>query len=891
MPSVCGIFVLIIQSGDLELVSIIGLFRFGGHRSATDHVQTQWLAPSAIHFLQIQDQHEGRVGRQMKVAGRNGGLENGYCNNNNNNHNNNNNNNNNTRNGGYAKKDCSNDTTTVATVPFCLPKKLQVTEKDGSFIALDNNSLKLMRQLERLGHCTEVEVEIVPLSKVPPNVVQEMATMGRVAAKVNSIRKADEMSMRRKSREMSGNVRRNPPPKSTAGSTTGTNTATTSSTTTSFSLNGFNTYLSDQQLRSARMSNTMTVMAPCLRQPITTSTPTSDLAMRQFKWHFCCAERQHHGSSSGKSGTTCCSASTPNKSANNSGDHHQCQSDLSFRCKCDPSSAEDAAAAKTTSASLGQQQCCINGGNSNLQQQSPSSCPASTSSHHHCLQFKSTQICHCHAAGCGSHSKSNCLNNNCTRMEEGDQEEEEEADTDEDDGEEEELSSDNDDEEGEETKCNSNVEEEEEEESGEEEGDDNEETDEDEDDEEDDEEEEEEEDEENLNCTANSFPMRTIHHHHHHHHHPQRGGSMMTDDEDEDDEEDTCAENQKEEEEDGMASCLREMEFFACNVCDRTYRTARCLAKHQVHRRHFGCSICDTVFPTLLSLEQHKHTLEHWSEDEDDDQSTVSLSLSGSTIRHHCSVTGVTQQQRNNSNISSINNNNITNSCSSSAPSIVRQHNHPVISSTGYPSDALHQHNHRLHSSSELQPLSSGRQRVVRPGGAQKDDRSQEDRQATKLSLQSTTIAGQLEGKWSPTLNFGSRHLGGGGAPPSTGHHLSCISSSIANNKPISLGNAIRRTSAEQLNTASVDVHSRTTLRTAKPAVANSKPTPAPLSSLSSKLMASVFNFSSAVSTDLEAMNSKTSSSSSSRKGQMNTSAHQNSARLSRSAEEMESLL
>ena len=407
----------------VKLVSIIGLFRFGGHRSATDHVQTQWLAPSAIHFLQIQDQHEGRVGRQMKVVGRNGGLENGYCNNNNNNHNNNNNNNNNsnnnTRNGGYAKKDCSNDTTTVATVPFCLPKKLQVTEKDGSFIALDNNSLKLMRQLERLGHCTEVEVEIVPLSKVPPNVVQEMATMGggrQSQQHPQSRRNVDEeeeqgnvgqcseksttkkhcrvrcraaaQAQRRLSVKPTGGgggggkgapaehrylcsqhshccteskehrqeveivkssldihqsstvepvastgehasiSHHSPSPTNTItiSSTTGTNTATTSSTTTSFSLNGFNTYLSDQQLRSARMSNTMTVMAPCLRQPITTSTPTSDLAMRQFKWHFCCAERQHHGSSSGKSGTTCCSASTPNKSANNSGDHHQCQS-------------------------------------------------------------------------------------------------------------------------------------------------------------------------------------------------------------------------------------------------------------------------------------------------------------------------------------------------------------------------------------------------------------------------------------------------------------------------------------------------------------------------------------------------------------------------------------
>lgn len=526
--------------------------------------------------------------------------------------------------------------------------------------------------------------------------------------------------------------------------------------------------------------------------------------------------------------------------------------DLFCRCKhCDSSTAEDAASAKAASLSCMNSSHCLHSPQCPSTSSSASSCPASTSSHHHCLHYKkqtsttAQSYAHSHDAGdcaCQVHStdKSNCLNNNCSRMEENEQ------DSDGDD--EEELSSDNDneeedneeEEEEEETKCNSNAEEDESEE--EEEDNESEEDEEDDDDDED-------EDEENLNCSAtNNFPMRTIHHNH-----QRTQNSTMTDDE-----EDEETENQ--DEANGVSgSCLREVEYFACNVCDRTYRSARCLAKHQVHRRHFGCSICDTVFATLLSLEQHKHTLEHWSEDEeeDDDHSTVSLSLCASTSRHHCTLTGLVHQQQSNQN--------------SSSSAIVHEHNHPVVgsngvmSSHGYPSDAL-MHRHR--SADDQVP-------TCRPGGAQKDYRPEE----TKLSLQSTTIAGQLEGKWSPRKeNFSVQHLAGG---PLT---LNCINSS-----------ALRAHTSQNNNINGIDARCRTshrvavsTTNTIGKVTATSKPSSTPLSSLSSKLMASVFNFSSSnMFVDLETINSKTSISKQSGK-----QSQLNSQRLkSRSAEEMESLL
>ncbi|KAI2808028.1 hypothetical protein BLOT_005970 [Blomia tropicalis] len=308
------------------------LFKFGvGHRSTADHVQTQWLAPSSIHFLQIQDNDQHIRGHLTSSRNKVIGQSDNTLNNNNNN-----NNNNNTVNGQCMKKNGDhhqpqqhNNGCPISTVPFCLPKKLQVTEKDGSFIALDNNSLKLMRQLERLGHCTEVEVEIVPLSKVPPNIVQEIVIKNnrqnhnrktrfrcRTAISTNDQKEYESPVCRHRrtqhrsccavssgdteimnkdclrSRSSIGcecNVNSNNEDTNVS-SDVNTNT---SNSCNSFSLNGHGTYLSDQQLRTARMSSTMTVMAPCLRQPITTSTPSSGHSMRQYKWTHCCNEQDH----------------------------------------------------------------------------------------------------------------------------------------------------------------------------------------------------------------------------------------------------------------------------------------------------------------------------------------------------------------------------------------------------------------------------------------------------------------------------------------------------------------------------------------------------------------------------------------------------------------------
>lgn len=58
-------------------------------------------------------------------------------------------------------------------LPMKVPK-MQVTEKDGATFALNNTSLQLMRQLEKEGKLRQIQVEIVPLSKVPFNIQQGM---------------------------------------------------------------------------------------------------------------------------------------------------------------------------------------------------------------------------------------------------------------------------------------------------------------------------------------------------------------------------------------------------------------------------------------------------------------------------------------------------------------------------------------------------------------------------------------------------------------------------------------------------------------------------------------------------------------------------------------------
>ena len=56
--------------------------------------------------------------------------------------------------------------------------KMQVSEKDGHMFALNNSSLQLMRHLERQGKLKQgkIQVEVVPLSKVPLNMQMAMIT-------------------------------------------------------------------------------------------------------------------------------------------------------------------------------------------------------------------------------------------------------------------------------------------------------------------------------------------------------------------------------------------------------------------------------------------------------------------------------------------------------------------------------------------------------------------------------------------------------------------------------------------------------------------------------------------------------------------------------------------
>ncbi|RWS20719.1 putative chitinase 3-like protein [Leptotrombidium deliense] len=60
-----------------------------------------------------------------------------------------------------------------------------------------------------------------------------------------------------------------------------------------------------------------------------------------------------------------------------------------------------------------------------------------------------------------------------------------------------------------------------------------------------------------------------------------------------------------------------ESEFdVVCNVCDRSFKSVRQLAQHQLHKRHFECSVCDALFVNLIDLQIHKESLEHWSDNE-----------------------------------------------------------------------------------------------------------------------------------------------------------------------------------------------------------------------------------------------------------------------------------
>lgn len=59
--------------------------------------------------------------------------------------------------------------------PTCIKiPPMQVAKKEGAWFALNNLSLHLARQLERRGMCTKVDVNIVPLTKIPQSVQSGM---------------------------------------------------------------------------------------------------------------------------------------------------------------------------------------------------------------------------------------------------------------------------------------------------------------------------------------------------------------------------------------------------------------------------------------------------------------------------------------------------------------------------------------------------------------------------------------------------------------------------------------------------------------------------------------------------------------------------------------------
>lgn len=52
--------------------------------------------------------------------------------------------------------------------------KVQVTEKNGFWFALNNSYLHIIKDLEKQGKCAKIRVEVVPLSRVPETLQKGM---------------------------------------------------------------------------------------------------------------------------------------------------------------------------------------------------------------------------------------------------------------------------------------------------------------------------------------------------------------------------------------------------------------------------------------------------------------------------------------------------------------------------------------------------------------------------------------------------------------------------------------------------------------------------------------------------------------------------------------------
>ena len=98
---------------------------------------TKWLAPSSIHFLQMHRQLTAGSDESLVIE--------------------------------LSHKLGTDE------LPMKVPK-MQVSEKDGQMFALNNSLLALMRQLEKQGKLNQglIQVEVVPLSKVPANIQRGM---------------------------------------------------------------------------------------------------------------------------------------------------------------------------------------------------------------------------------------------------------------------------------------------------------------------------------------------------------------------------------------------------------------------------------------------------------------------------------------------------------------------------------------------------------------------------------------------------------------------------------------------------------------------------------------------------------------------------------------------
>ncbi|XP_037523156.1 zinc finger Ran-binding domain-containing protein 2 [Rhipicephalus sanguineus] len=106
-----------------------------------------------------------------------------------------------------------------------------------------------------------------------------------------------------------------------------------------------------------------------------------------------------------------------------------------------------------------------------------------------------------------------------------------------------------------------------------------------------------------------------------------RVDSSSSSDDDEDDEDEDEYEDEYDYEEEDDDECL------TCNVCERSFPSARRLSRHQQRKRHFGCPVCDAIF---LPHSPSRTTGEPWSTG----RRTMTMKTHRSRIRGGSTVAG-----------------------------------------------------------------------------------------------------------------------------------------------------------------------------------------------------------------------------------------------------------